>query len=102
MLQNEVNNAAWIEPCNDRCSFCFLNYTDVLSGNSLFSGLQKSEIGQIIRNVHHQVKEYGSSGLIANEGDAYDRLILIVKGSVVGEMMDFEGRVLRVEQRSAV
>ncbi|MEA1887670.1 MAG: Crp/Fnr family transcriptional regulator [Bacteroidota bacterium] len=96
-----MHNNILIEPCNDQCSFCFLNYTDVLSANSLFRGLRKSEIGNIIRDVHHSVKEYRRGELIAFEGDSYVKLILIVKGSVVGEMVDFEGRVLRVEQRKA-
>lgn len=100
MLQNHSNNDI-IEPCNDQCSFCFLNYTDVLSDISLFKGIAKEEIGNIIRDVRHSVKEYGRGDVIAFEGDTYDRLIMIVRGSVVGEMMDFEGRVLRVEQRSA-
>lgn len=101
MLQNENYNTDLIEPCNDECSFCFLNYTDVLGKNSLFRGLSKGEIGEIIRSVHHQSKAYSKGEVVANEGDNYDRLILIVKGAVVGEMMDFEGKVLRVEQRSA-
>lgn len=101
MLQKKDNDLNLIEPCNDQCSFCFLNYTDILSVNSLFRGLGKNEIGNIIRDVHHSVKEYKRGEVIAFEGDSYDRLILLVKGSVVGEMMDFEGRVLRIEQRSA-
>ncbi len=100
MLQLREDNKL-IEPCNDKCSFCFLNYTDVLSSNSLFRGLGKDEIGNIIRDIKHNVREYHRGEVIAFEGDSYDRLILIVKGSVVGEMMDFEGRVLRIEQRSA-
>ena len=100
MLQLREGNKL-IEPCNDQCSFCFLNYTDVLSSNSLFRGLGKDEIGNIIRDIRHNVREYRRGEVIAYEGDSYDRLILIVKGSVVGEMMDFEGRVLRIEQRSA-
>jgi CRP-like cAMP-binding protein len=77
-----------------------LNYTDILAENYLFRNLAKKEIGEIIRNVHHQVKKCKKGDVIALEGDSYDQLIIIVKGSVVGEMMDFEGRVLRVEQRS--
>ncbi|HDZ41488.1 MAG TPA: Crp/Fnr family transcriptional regulator [Bacteroidetes bacterium] len=100
MLQNNYDSN-FVEPCNEQCSFCFLDYTDVLSANSLFRGLGKNEIGNIIRGVHHSVKEYKRGELIAFEGDTCDRLIMIVKGSVVGEMMDFEGRVLRVEQRIA-
>jgi len=101
MLQNEIKNEYWIEPCNDQCSFCFLNYTDILSENYLFRNLSKKEIGLIIRNIHHQVQKCNKGDVIALEGDYYDKLIIIVKGSVVGEMMDFEGRVLRVEQRKS-
>lgn len=90
-----------IPPCNDECSYCFLDYTDVLSENYLFRNLAGKEIGEIIRKVHHQVKECRKGEVIAFEGDYYDKLIIIVNGSVVGEMMDFEGRVLRVEQRTA-
>lgn len=101
MLKSHNNSEDWIEPCNDQCHFCFLNYTDILAENYLFRNLAKKEIGEIIRNVHHQVKKCKKGDVIALEGDSYDQLIIIVKGSVVGEMMDFEGRVLRVEQRSA-
>jgi CRP/FNR family transcriptional regulator, dissimilatory nitrate respiration regulator len=101
MLHTHKNSDDWIEPCNDQCHFCFLNYTDILAENYLFRNLAKKEIGEIIRNVHHQVKKCKKGDVIALEGDSYDQLIIIVKGSVVGEMMDFEGRVLRVEQRSA-
>lgn len=100
MLQKSNKNML-IEPCNEKCSFCFLNYTNVLSENYLFRDLRNNEIGRIIRDIHHQVREYTRGEIIANKGDNYDRLIIIVKGSVVGEMMDFEGRVLRIEQRSA-
>ena len=91
----------WIEPCNDECSFCFLNYTDILSENYLFRNLSRNEIGQIIRDIRHQVKKSRKGEISAFEGDNSDMLMIIVKGAIVGEMMDFEGRVLRVEQRSA-
>ncbi|MGM0667820.1 MAG: Crp/Fnr family transcriptional regulator [Bacteroidota bacterium] len=101
MLQKLHEKDNYFEPCNELCSFCFLNYTDALSSNALFKGLGKNKIGHIIKNIRHQVKEYRKGDIVANEGDNYDRLIMIVEGSVVGEMMDFEGRVLRVEQREA-
>lgn len=102
MLQSENSTKEeLIEPCNDDCSYCFLNYTDVLAENYLFRNLAKREIGNIIRKIHHQVRKCKKGDVIAFEGDYYDKLMIIVKGSVVGEMMDFEGRVLRVEQRNA-
>ncbi len=98
MLQrSKLHKDELIEPCNPHCSFCFLNYADTLGENSLFQGLKKDEIGDIIRNVQHTVKKFSKGDLVASEGDPLNHLIIVVKGSVVGEMMDFEGKVLRVE-----
>lgn len=98
MLHTDKNiELELIEPCNDHCSFCFLNYANVLGDNSIFKGMELCEIGKIIRNVPHKVKKFGKGDLVASEGDRLESLIIIVKGSVVGEMIDFEGRVLRVE-----
>jgi CRP-like cAMP-binding protein len=90
-----------IAPCNANCSFCFLNYADELSKNYLFRNISSREIGSIIREVHHQVREYSKGEIIAMAGDEYNRLQIIVKGSVVGEIVDFEGRALRIEELRA-
>ena len=95
--QQQQDTQMIIEPCNSDCSFCFLNYTDVLERNLLFKGLNKSEIGFIINKVHHQVRTVEKNGIIAMEGDMLRHLIIVVEGSVVGEMMDFDGNILRVE-----
>jgi CRP/FNR family transcriptional regulator, dissimilatory nitrate respiration regulator len=100
MVQKDIFSEE-ITPCNHQCSFCFLNYTDVLADNYLFRNLDKMEIGRIIKEIHHRVKEYNKGDIIAQEGDYYDQLIILIKGSVVGEMMDFSGRVLRVEKLQA-
>lgn len=102
MLQSEEKiKEDWIEPCNENCAYCFLNYTDILAENYLFRNISKKEIGKIIKEIHHQVRKCKKGEVVAVEGDYYDKLMIIVKGAVVGEMMDFEGRVLRVEQRTA-
>jgi CRP-like cAMP-binding protein len=90
-----------IEPCNKNCSFCFLNYTDVLSNNYLFRNLTHYEIGKVIQDIHHQVRTFRKGDLIASSGDTYNSLLIIVKGAVVGELIDFEGRVLRIEELRA-
>jgi CRP/FNR family transcriptional regulator, dissimilatory nitrate respiration regulator len=90
-----------IPPCNARCSFCFLNYADVLGNNYLFRGLSAKEIGTIIRKVHHQVRSYSGDDIIAFSGDEHNRLLIIVEGAVVGELTDFEGKVLRMEELKA-
>ncbi len=99
MLRKIKNN--YIEPCNRNCSFCFLNYTDVLSDNYLFRDLSHEEIGKLIRDIHHQVRTYKKGDLIASSGDVYNSLLIIVTGAVVGELIDFEGRILRIEELKA-
>lgn len=91
----------WIEPCNKNCSFCFLNYTDILGNNFLFRGVEPIEISKLIKDIHHQVKSCKKGDLIASSGDPYNSLYIIVKGSVVGEMTDFEGRTIRIEELKA-
>jgi CRP-like cAMP-binding protein len=90
-----------IEPCNKNCSFCFLNYADILSNNFLFRNLSHHEIGKVIRNIHHQTRSYKNGDLVASSGDRYNNLLIIVQGAVVGELIDFEGRVLRIEELKA-
>lgn len=100
-MENYLEDINTIEPCSESCSFCFLNYTDVLGENSLFKGLSSLEVAQIIRDSQHKVRNFNKGDIIASEGDRLNYLMIIVKGSVVGEMMDFEGRVLRVEHLAA-
>ncbi|MCF8378026.1 MAG: Crp/Fnr family transcriptional regulator [Bacteroidales bacterium] len=103
MLQsrNNLTENTLTEPCNQNCSFCFINYSDVLSLNPLFKGLNNNEIGLLIRDVHHQVKALHKNDILAVEGDSLDHLIIILEGSVVGDMMDFEGNILRIEKIEA-
>ena len=90
-----------IEPCTINCSFCFLNYTDILCKNYLFRNLDNKEIGDIIRKVHHHVRTYRKGDPVASGGDEYNSLFILVKGAVVGELIDFEGKVIRVEELKA-
>lgn len=96
-LENKVSCDESIKPCNTTCSFCFLNYTDTLQANYLFRGLQAEIIGEIIKTIRHQVRSYQKGEIIAYSGDICNILRIIVKGSVVGEMTDFQGKSLRIE-----
>ena len=100
-MEKNLKKNSFIEPCNDNCSFCFLNYADVLGENYLFRNLSPTEIGEVIKRVHHQVKQYSRGDLIAGSGEQYNSLLIVVQGAVVGELIDFEGRVLRIEELKA-
>lgn len=89
-----------IKPCNENCSFCFLSYAEILRSNFLFKGLKSEDVAEIIKNVHHQVKSYNKGDLIASCGEICSNLRIIVEGAVVGEMMDFQGKSLRIDKLS--
>lgn len=103
MLQMEsyLEDKNIIEPCSEACAYCFLQYADIIGENSLFKGLEINEVRHIIRNAQHKVRDYGKGDLIASEGDRLNYLMMVIQGSVIGEMMDFEGRILRVEHLTA-
>ena len=90
-----------IEPCNEDCAFCFLNYTDALGQNPLFQGIDKKVLGTIIKRIHHNVKQLERGEVLAVEGDSLAQLMIILEGEVVGEMMDYSGNFLQVEKLSA-
>lgn len=90
-----------VEPCSNNCSFCFVQYTDIMSNENLFKNLDKSEIAHIIRNVHHQVRSYKEGDVIICENDSYASLIILIQGSVTTEMMNADGQVLALEQLTA-
>jgi CRP-like cAMP-binding protein len=93
-----MDSDSFIEPCNNECVFCFLNYTDALIQNPLFHGVEKQVLGTIIKRIHHKVKQLETDEVLAVEGDVLHQLWIIVEGAVAGEMMDYTGNLLRVEK----
>jgi len=89
-----------VSPCSANCEYCFLNYAGMLIQNPLFRGLDKETMGRIIKKTHHQVKKLQKGEIFAHEGDPVINLIIIVQGTVSGEMMDLHGNMLLVEKRT--
>lgn len=90
-----------IKPCNSTCSFCFFNYADLISTNYLFNGFKPKQVGELIKSTSHKVKTYEKGEIILHNGDEIENLYLIVKGVAVGEIMGYEGKVLRIEELKA-
>ncbi|MBN1118109.1 MAG: Crp/Fnr family transcriptional regulator [Bacteroidales bacterium] len=100
-LTENYSDEKYIQPCNDKCSFCFLNYVDALKSSYIFKDLKPETIGEIIKQVHHQVKTYKKGDLIASNGDRCNSLRIIVQGTAIGEMLDFQGKSLQIEKLHA-
>lgn len=100
-MQYQLASKELIEPCNDSCSFCFLNYADLISENYLFNGFKPKIVGEIIKQTKHKVKTFDKDEIIVHHGDKINCLYIIVKGTVVGESMGYEGKILRIEELKA-
>ncbi|HOZ14788.1 MAG TPA: Crp/Fnr family transcriptional regulator [Tenuifilaceae bacterium] len=72
-----------------------------LSMSPMFRGLKPDEIQGLIERVGHSVKSFGKGQTIAQREEEVKNLCIIVDGSVKGEMVDFSGKILKIEEMQA-
>lgn len=91
---NKRNSHNSIQSCNDKF---ILLYLDVLQTNNLFRNVETSVIETLLTKIRHQIWTYQKGNIIAFRGEVCDSLRIILKGSVVGEIIDSQGKSLHVE-----
>jgi CRP-like cAMP-binding protein len=72
-------------------------YYSNLSDSPLFRGLASGEIEAILREVPHRIKKFRTGSMISQCGEPVNSLMIVVQGIVKGEMVDFAGRVIKIE-----
>jgi CRP-like cAMP-binding protein len=72
-------------------------YYSNLSDSPLFRGLASGEIESILREVPHRIKKFRTGSMISQCGEPVNSLMIVVQGIVKGEMVDFAGRVIKIE-----
>lgn len=73
----------------------------LLSGSPLFKGMASSDIEEILNLVPYRLKKFQSGSMISQSGDIVESLIIVISGVVKGEMVDYTGRVIKIEDISA-
>jgi len=68
-----------------------------LSRSPVFKGIPVLEIKEILNRVQHRLVTYKKGKMIAFRGDRCERLLVLITGSVRGEMVDFSGKSIEVE-----
>ncbi len=63
----------------------------------LFRGLKPEAIEDIINTIPHKERKFNAGSLIAQSGDAVTSLMIVSVGMAKGEMIDFAGRVIKIE-----
>jgi len=64
----------------------------------LFKGVAPDEIGALIAQVDYQKRKYGKGEMIAQRGDDYQSLMIVLTGAVNAEMIDKTGKIIKIEE----
>lgn len=63
----------------------------------LFNGLTSEQISTLLYEVDFKEKSYDKNETIAHSDDEVRNLLIVVEGSVRGEMVDFSGKTIKIE-----
>jgi len=69
----------------------------LLSNAPLFNGMTPDDIEIILTKVPFRVKKFQSGSMISQSGEPVNALIIVINGIVKGEMADYAGRVIKIE-----
>jgi len=69
----------------------------ILIENPLFRGTTPKDLSQNFEGVTYQIKSFKKGDILAFRGDVCNRLIILLKGSVRGEMIDYSGKLIKIE-----
>ena len=69
----------------------------VLKSSPLFSGLDVLEINLVINNVLHQIRNFSSNEVLEFSGETVGKAMILLEGKLRGEMVDFAGNSLKIE-----
>ncbi len=64
----------------------------------LFKGVAPDEIGKLIAQIDYQKRGYKKGELIAQRGDEYSSLMIVLTGAVNAEMLDKTGKIVKIEE----
>jgi CRP/FNR family transcriptional regulator, dissimilatory nitrate respiration regulator len=70
---------------------------DLLVKSPLFKGLEIQEIKDLLEHQPYRLKNYKAGKLISQSGELVERLLLVTRGIVKGEMVDYSGKVIKIE-----
>lgn len=77
-----------------------MNYK-LLAQCPVFKGISEDESKKLLIEIHFQVKNYKKGDVVAIAGEHVNNLFIILSGSVKGEMIDYSGKTIKIEDIEA-
>lgn len=69
----------------------------LLSASPVFAGLKLTVISELLELSSYRINEFSKGDIVANAGDEVHFQRIVISGSVKGEMVDFAGKVIKIE-----
>jgi CRP/FNR family transcriptional regulator, dissimilatory nitrate respiration regulator len=73
------------------------NFFNELTKTNVFKGLNEEAIAELMKNKPYQLKKFEKDEYVAYGQDPCNDMLIVVQGSVRGEMTDFTGKRLKIE-----
>lgn len=77
-----------------------INY-QLLTQCPIFRGITENEAELLLKKIHFQVKNYIKDEVVVIAGEPVLNLNILISGSVRGEMIDYSGKTIKIEDIEA-
>ena len=67
----------------------------------VFKGISEKQTQVLLSKIHFQIKNYKKDEIVAFAGDEVKNLYILLSGSVKGEMIDYSGKTIKIEDIEA-
>ncbi len=89
----------------ESCIKCYkmansINY-QLLTQCPIFRGITEKEVEEMLKKIHFQIKSYPKDEIVVVAGEPVLNLHIIISGSVRGEMIDYSGKTIKIEDVEA-
>jgi CRP-like cAMP-binding protein len=73
-----------------------MDYT-VLANSPLFKGITPHDLELFLSTINYRIKKFEPGSLICISGEPVNSLLIVLNGVVKGEMVDYAGRIIKIE-----
>lgn len=77
-----------------------MNY-QLLAQCPVFRGIPIQENKRLLEQIHFQIKSYEKDDIVTDAGEQVKNLLIVISGSVRGEMIDYSGKTVKIEDIEA-
>lgn len=68
-----------------------------LSQSPVFRGISPGDMESLLQGAQYKIKKYSKGDMVAFREDRCENLMIVMKGSVKGEMLDPSGKSIKIE-----